>query len=637
MPEFTISSRQQKVTAGSRQQKAKGFTTSPSQQRAVTYTAGPMQVLAGPGSGKTFTITQRIRYLIQECGVEPSRILVITFTKAAADEMQRRFHKLVKGKNSFVAFGTFHAVFYSILKQTRQYRQFTLITETQKRGLLAQILQLPMTPLLAENEKINGALRLIGQVKNNGGRFDGLPEGLFAKEELKEIYEDYNGYLVEFHKMDFDDMGLLCLKLFRENPNVLKEWQGRYSHILVDEFQDINPLQYQVVRMLAQPENNLFIVGDDDQSIYGFRGARPDIMRQFLADYPAAEQVLLDVNYRCHAQIVEKSLQVIAANGNRFPKSIRAEHEKGEGVVMRSFPGQEKEYEELLRMLQETVRTRPDALSETAVIYRTNYECGILAEKLLLQEIPFVMKETLKSRYDHFVVKDLLAYLEFANGNRKREIFHLFMNRPLRYLRKDCARGGEIFLKELLAYYQNDIRMQQVARELFHDLEQLGRMRPYLAVRYIRQVIGYDDYLKETYSVEESRKLLQIADDFQKEIKRFAGFTEMDDYISQCRALAQEKQEEIENSVYDRPRPGIRLMTMHAAKGLEFSTVYLPDVNEGKLPSRQAVAPDEIEEERRMFYVAMTRAKKTLYLFYCEQENGKDRPSRFLDPILPVK
>lgn len=607
------------------------------QQEAIEFTSGPMQVLAGPGSGKTFTITQRIRYLITECGVEPSRILVITFTRAAAGEMQQRFHRLIKGTGigSFVAFGTFHAIFYSILKQTGQYRQFTLITETQKRNLLAQILQLPMTPLLSENEKIDSLIHLIGQVKNNGELFDGLSEDTFSKEELQEIYHDYNEYLTEFHKMDFDDMGLLCLKLFRENPEILREWQGRYSHVLVDEFQDINPLQYQIVRLLAQPEDNLFVVGDDDQSIYGFRGARPDIMKQFLKDYPTAEQVLLDMNYRCHEQIVQKSLQVIEANRDRFPKTIHAVHEKGTGVIMRSFSSQEAEHEELLSMLQETAdRGKPDVLSGTAVICRTNYECSILAEKMLLRQIPFVMRETLKSRYDHFVIKDLLAYLEFANGNRKREIFHLFMNRPLRYLRKDCARSSTIFLKELLTYYRNDIHMQEVSRTLFHDLEQIGTMRPYLAVNYIRQVIGYDDYLKETYHIEEGGKLLQIADDFQKEIKRFDHFTEMNDYISQCRALVNEKQKEAENHIQDKRVCGVRLLTMHASKGLEFSTVYLPDVNEGKLPSRQAVTPEALEEERRMFYVAMTRAQKELHILYCGGENGKERPSRFIEPLL---
>ncbi len=607
------------------------------QQEAISSVSGPIEVLAGPGSGKTFTITQRIRYLITDCGVEPSRILVITFTKAAAGEMQQRFRRLTKGTGigSFVVFGTFHAIFYSILKQTGQYRQFTLITETQKRNLLAQILQLPMTPLLAENEKIDSLIRAISRIKNFGECFDGFSGDGFSQEELQEIYRDYNEYLLEFHKMDFDDMGLLCLKLFRENPKALKEWQERYSYILVDEFQDINPLQYQIVRLLAQPEDNLFIVGDDDQSIYGFRGADPGIMRQFLSDYPTAKQVLLDVNYRCHASIVEKSLRVMESGRNRFSKKIYASHSKGPGVIIQTFASQEEEYEELLSMLQETaLRGKPELLSGTAVIYRTNYECSMLAEKLLLREIPFYMKETLKCRYDHFVIKDLLAYLEFANGNRKREIFHLFMNRPLRYLRKDCARSSTIFLKELLAYYRNDIHMQEVSRTLFHDLEQLGSMRPYLAVNYIRQVIGYDDYLKETYQLEEGGKLLRVADDFQQEIKGFHTYAELSDYISQCRALVSEKQKEAEARALDKKPGGIRLLTMHAAKGLEFQTVYLPDLNEGKLPSRQAVTPEEVDEERRMFYVAMTRAQKELHLLYYGRENGKDRPSQFLEPLL---
>ena len=176
--------------------------------------------------------------------------------------------------------------------------------------------------------------------------------------------------------------------------------------------------------------------------------------------------------------------------------------------------------------------------------------------------------------------------------------------------------------------------MQEVSRTLFHDLEQIGTMRPWLAVNYIRQVIGYDDYLKEAYHIEEGGKLLRIADDFQKEIKRFGSFEELNDYISQCRALVNEKQKEAEDRIQDKRLGGVRLMTMHAAKGLEFQTVYLPDVNEGKLPSRQAVTPEALEEERRMFYVAMTRAQKELHILYCNKENGKDKPSRFLEPLL---
>ncbi|MBD5453186.1 MAG: ATP-dependent helicase [Lachnospiraceae bacterium] len=608
------------------------FTTNPIQQKAIEFAAGTMQVLAGPGSGKTFVITQRIRYLIEHYHVEPSSILVITFTKAAATEMQQRFDKLMEKTSSPVQFGTFHAIFYHILKQTSAYRKFTLITEMEKRKIILRILHLPASQLLAGSEKVEYLLRTIGRIKNNGEIFDECSTDLFTKVEVQDIYRQYNDFLSEFQKMDFDDMGLLCLKLFQENPDILSAWQQKFQYIMIDEFQDISPMQYQIIRFLAASEN-LFVVGDDDQSIYGFRGAKPDIMHRFMTDYPNAEQLLLDVNYRCHEQIVEKSMQMIALNQNRFTKKIRASHCDGEGVLFQPFSGQEEENEWLLQELKKlTARTEAEQLCHTAVIYRTNYECSLLAEKLLLNEIPFVMKETLRSRFEHFVIQDILAYLEFANGNRSREIFHLFMNRPLRYLKKDCAKNNPIRIEELLSYYQNDKTMQETVRKLFHDIERIGKMRPQLAINYIRKVVGYDLYLKENGGGEGSEKLLQIADDFQTFAGKFQNFRDMNDYISQSKKLIESKKKEAENE--EQRKTGISLMTMHASKGLEFDTVYLPDVNEGKIPIKQSVTTEAIEEERRMLYVAMTRAKKTLYILFCDKKEGKEKPSRFLTPIL---
>lgn len=510
------------------------LTINPIQQKAISFAAGTMQVLAGPGSGKTFVITRRIRYLIEQCNVEPSGILVITFTKAAANEMRQRFMRLMPQTSSPVQFGTFHAIFYHILRQTAKYRQFTLINETEKRKLLLQILHMPVSPLFTGNEKTEYLIKAISQIKNNGESFEHIPSDLFTIEETREIYNQYNGYLSQFHKMDFDDMGLLCLKLFQENPDILAKWQKQYLYIMIDEFQDINWMQYQIIRSMAYPRNNLFIVGDDDQSIYGFRGAKPDIMKQFIKDYPDAKQLLLDKNYRCHEQIVDNSLKVIAVNKNRFHKKITALHRDGEGVILHPFPNQEAEYEAFIQMLDDlSQNTSPKDLCHTAVIYRTNYECSMLAEKLLLHKIPFQMKEALQSRYEHFVIKDMLAYLEFASGNRNKAIFHLFMNRPLRYLKKDCAKEKDTTLKELLDYYGNDIPMQNTARKLFQDLERIGKMRPYAAVCYIRQVIGYDAYLKEKYDMETSGKLFQIADDFRTLAKSYQSFHELNDYISQ--------------------------------------------------------------------------------------------------------
>lgn len=610
------------------------ITLNDAQQKAIMFAAGTMQVLAGPGNGKTFVMIRRIRYLIEECGIESSSILAITFTKASAEEMRLRFNKQIRGRRPLVNFGTFHAVFYHILRQGGEYRNYTLLTETEKRKLLLQILQMPPSLLFTSDEKIENLIRYISQIKNNGENFEAIAQDLFPKEDLRHIYEEYNQYLKEFNKLDFDDMGLLCLKLLRKNPDILAKWREKYQYIMIDEFQDVNQVQYQIIRHIAAPKNNLFVVGDDDQSIYGFRGAKPDIMRQFMEDYPKAQQAVLDVNYRCNEQIVEKSMRVIRENKNRIDKAIHAKHNEGAGVILQSFPGQDKEYDALIGELKTLVKSRKrERINSTAVLYRTNRECSLFAEMLLLNGIPFVMKGSLKSRYDHFVVKDLLAYLEFAYGNRNRDIFHLFMNRPLRYLRKDCARKNPVVLRELLYYYRNEIAMQETCRKLFDDIEQIGRMRPYTAVHYIRQVIGYDDFLKETYGIQESESLLQTADDFQKLAKQYKNFKELYDYISQCREMVMKKLEE-DGEQDIRKQSGIRLMTMHASKGLEFETVYLPDLNEGKIPSRQSVTPEEIEEERRMFYVAMTRAKKELHLLYCAKKTGKEIPSRFLEPIL---
>ncbi len=422
-------------------------------------------------------------------------------------------------------------------------------------------------------------------------------------------------------------------------PEVLARWRETYRYILVDEFQDINDVQYKIVKDIAGEHPNLFVVGDDDQSIYGFRGARPDIMKQFMVDFPQAKQLLLDTNYRCHEQIVQKSLMVINENKNRFVKKMKAVHTDGKGVSIKAFVDAGKEYEWLLAKLEESYFTSIKdgdidiSTGDTAVIYRTNYECNLLAEKLLLRGIPFSMKEPIRSRFDHFVIKDLLAYLEFANVNRSRELFHLIMNRPLRYLKKDSARAKQISLQEILSYYEDNPHMQTVAYELFEDIEYICGKKPYLAIQYIRNVIGYDDYLKETYGIEAGKKLIEIAEEFQALSKKYKTYKELSDYISQCKELVYQKQQEQTNE--QRTQQGIHIMTMHMAKGLEFDTVYLPDLNEGKMPMRQARLPMELEEERRMLYVAMTRAKKSLYLLLVKEKTGKDIPSRFPLPIFP--
>ena len=298
--------------------------TNPGQAKAIAHRDGPMLVLAGPGSGKTYTITQRIRCLIEEGGAEPESILVITFTRAAADEMKGRFLRLTEGKFYPVNFGTFHAVYYHILKSAYHYRSGNILSEQEKRELLKTvILQTKGLPAM-EDDEAEMLLNQISRYKN-----DGCPEDIskslgdtcaLRPETFAAVYRAYSREAKERRKLDFDDMVLDCRELFLQYPHILSAWQKKFRYILVDEFQDINAMQYEVLRMLALPENNLFVVGDDDQSIYAFRGARPELMLGFEKDYPKAQRVELSVNYRSTPEILACAGKLICVNRSRFPK-----------------------------------------------------------------------------------------------------------------------------------------------------------------------------------------------------------------------------------------------------------------------------------------------------------------------------
>ena len=317
------------------------------QEEAIKHADGPAMVLAGPGSGKTFVTVHRIRRLITSQGVDPAHILVITFTKAAALEMQERFFRLMEKEDIPVRFGTFHAVFYHILRQSAQYRGYTIITEKEKRKLIRDIIHDHRRFAYLQEEDIEEILTAVsrykiktaeekrglpGTEKNEADR-DKVPEiQKMKREDFLFLFEEYQSWLAEFFKFDFDDLMTVCLRLLQEDVSLLAVWQAQFRYILVDEFQDISPIQYEIIRLLAAPENNLFVVGDDDQSIYGFRGASPDSVKRFLADHAQARQILLDVNFRCHGDIVGAAAKVISENESRIPKEISSRHEEGEGL-----------------------------------------------------------------------------------------------------------------------------------------------------------------------------------------------------------------------------------------------------------------------------------------------------------------
>lgn len=617
------------------------------------HTAGAAQVFAGPGSGKTYVTVQRIRHLITVHKVEPSHILVITFTKAAALEMQERFFCLVKPDKPPVWFGTFHAIFYHILKQSPQYRGYTIITESGKKNLLRQIVRMHKRFACIQEEDLDGLAASISTYKTTSVLCEPSVQKLRA-EDMVFLAQEYQSFLNEFGQMDFDDMGLYCRQLLVDVPDVLRRWQAQFRFILIDEFQDISPQQYEIIKLLAAPENNLFIVGDDDQSIYGFRGASPDSMQRFMMDFTGAQRIFLDANYRCRKPVVEASLKVVGENKNRVDKQIYAAQEGGGKFSLQIFEDESEEELWLVQTLRQKQETKQ--LSQCALICRTNFDCAMWAQNLHKNGILFVSKEPRQNPFQHFVIQDIMAYLALAQGEMERKHFLRIMNRPVRYIRRDSLPDERISEEALLRYYAGTPVLQERIKRLFYHLASMGTKRLYLQVHYIRKVVGYDGYLQEKYGTKKAEEFIRTAADFQKLTQRFHTFREMTDYVrsydeslrdcgksNTSIAMGMDGQErKAQGKTYEAKETaktgqevesameGIRIMTMHASKGLEFHTVYIPDCQEGKIPSAKSKEPHEIEEERRMFYVAMTRAKEELYLLAYKGKSGKDVPSRFL-------
>ena len=600
----------------------------PSQVQAVIHKDGPCMVLAGPGSGKTLTITKRIEYLIGKHHVSPEEILVITFTKAASIEMKERFVRLCGQKAGPVTFGTFHGIYYGILKWAYRMNASNILSEEQKYQLLKQDIGRMEIDI---EDFLQGIAGEIGNIKNNQ-----IPlaeyESLNCSEEVfREIFEQYEKERKRLKKIDFDDMLVLVYELFKKRPDILSMWQRKFRYILIDEFQDINQVQYDVIRMLAAPENNLFIVGDDDQSIYRFRGARPDIMLGFKKDYPDTKEILLDVNYRSTKAIVNGAARVIRHNVNRYPKQIITTNEQGETVHIQEVRHPIEESKYVVSQIQEA-KKRGIPSSEIAVLFRTNVEARALAETFMEYNMPFRMKERMPNLYEHFIAQDLTTYLKMALGDRSRKSFLAIMNRPNRYIGRDSVEGTTISFESLRKFYCDKDWMLDRIDQLEVDFRILKNMAPYGAIQYIRKHIGYDEFLKEyaafrKINMEDLKEVLREIEERAKAFRTIEEwFTHIEEYSEELKRQSQQKETDPE---------AITFMTMHGSKGLEFDLVFIIGANETITPYKKAETKEEVEEERRMFYVAMTRARKKLIISYTKERNGKSMAqSRFVGELL---
>lgn len=609
------------------------------QKEAIMHRDGPAMVLAGPGAGKTYVITNRVKALIDEYGVKPEQILVVTFSKAAAVEMKERFEMMTGGRRLPVRFGTFHSVFFQILRLAYHYEVKDIATPALKYRFLEETLNETGYGVDDKKEFLSDIEKEISRVKGEGIEIDCYFSSACSAEIFQKMYRGYQEKLQRHRCLDFDDMVVYTYQLLKEREDIRRRWQAQFRYLLIDEFQDINRLQYETVCMLAEPENNLFIVGDDDQSIYGFRGAKPGIMLSFPKRFPDTKQIVLGVNYRCSDEIMKAAERLIGKNNERYEKHIVANKGKEQPVHMKKCENLPDEAEKIVAQIQ-MYQKEGIAYQEMAVLFRTNMQMRLLAGKLMEHGVPFTMRENLPNLFDTWMAKDIMCYLQLALGNRSREKFLKIANRPVRYLSRTAFTESEVSFDKLRAYYavKNQEWMEERIWNFEYDLKNLASLSPYAAIHFIRKGIGYDEFLK-TYADERNVNAddwFDVLDEMQemtrdkKSIPEFLSFVE--NYGDTLEEIRQEhKKQQVKEE------PGVSLMTMHASKGLEFSVVFVPTLNEDIVPYRKAVQEGNLEEERRMLYVAMTRAKTYLHLSFVKERFHKEaEPSPFLYEISPA-
>ena len=609
------------------------------QDEAIKHGNGPCMVLAPPGSGKTLIVTERTRYLIEESGVRPDQILVITFTRYAAREMKERFERLTAGKNYPVTFGTFHSIFYGILKCAYGIGANNLMSEKESSVLLQEVLDqtdIESTPEVEDEEElVRGLLREVGMVKNGLYHLKDFHSKYLTQDEFAEVFRSYEHQKKELKKFDFDDMLVQCYALFRKKPEILQGWQKRFQYILIDEFQDINRVQYEVIRMLAAPRYNLFVVGDDDQSIYGFRGAKPELMLYMKQEFPSLRTISLTVNYRSTEFITGAAARVILHNDTRFYKRVQSFRGRGQNVHVQEVLDEQEEAqyvtEEIQKKLDQGIKP-----GEIAVLFRAAVQARMISEILSEHRIPFEMRDYVTNFYRHFIVKDMMAYLQLAAGKRDRSLFLTICNRPLRYLARNSMENRQVNFEDLRKFYCDKDWMLDIIDQFDVDVRMMKNMAPYAAIQYIRKKIGYDDFLKEYAEKHQIswKQLMDVMAELEERSKNFKSYDEWEIHIAKYTQELEEQQAKARKIKGERENK-VQLMTIHSAKGLEFEDVFVIHANEGEIPHQKAEKKDEIEEERRLFYVALTRAKNNLCISYITQKNGNSiKPSRFVEELL---
>ena len=592
-----------------------------SQIQAISHMDGPAMVLAGPGSGKTTVITHRIKNLIEKAEVRPENILVVTFTKAAAISMQKRFSTLMNGgKGQLVTFGTFHSVFYKILRKSRRYEATEILSERQKTDYIREIIGRYGISSNDISELSQNIINDIGNIKGNMLNAQEYEPSCCKKEDFIKVYNAYNLELKKDGKMDFDDILRECYLLLCENHTILEQWRELYKYILIDEFQDINRIQMNIIEMLASPLNNIFVVGDDDQSIYGFRGARPEIMIEFKDYYPEAELIVLDVNYRSTQSIINVAGRVIENNKTRLDKCAHANNDKDFQPDIRKFRNQVEELKFVVSKIKE-YENQGISLSEMAILVRNNSQIQEISSFLKNRKIEAESGKHRSNIYNGMVAKDILSYVRGAlkfDGTYFNEDLIYVLNKPQRYISRQVVLSVNMNISAVRRIYSKN----NIDSFLFH-IEMIRKLPPQAALSYIRKGAGYEEYLR-LYAIESNIPMSGLLKQLEQLVQECSKFNTLEHWINSIdSAQNSEGQNFGKNSSGEGGTNNrINIMTMHGSKGLEFKAVFIVDANQGIIPTSKALRERDFEEERRLFYVAITRAIDYLNIYAVEERLG---------------
>ena len=610
------------------------------QKSAIHFKDGPALVLAGPGSGKTTVIVNRIISLIKEHSVSPSLILVITFTKAAAKSMRQRFLSLTGESYVSVTFGTFHAVFFSMLRHAYNYSAGSIIKADIQYNYIRNAAMGFELEYPDENEMVTGIISEISRVKSNRLCIDTYEAVSCPAATFRLIYKKYENMLISRRMIDYDDMIIMCYELLSKRADYRKAWQDKYKYILVDEFQDINKAQYDTIKLIAGKQANLFVVGDDDQSIYAFRGSKPDIMLGLSTEYRDIVQMYLNTNYRCSSEIVAGARSLIEYNKVRFAKDIRSCGMCSGRIKVCKMADIEEEALYLSKEVRELIADgiKPE---EIAVISRTNIISNIYYTRLNSDGVACRTLTAVHNIYDSWLMQDIAAYMRLSQGMYDKENAVRIINKPSRYIKRALITQPFNF-EHLRKCYDGDEGLIKIINDMQFDIKMLSHMSPYAAVNYILKGIGYEDYINEEIirkrlnKEEVYAKLTEIKTLSRKymDIKQWLKYIDEQAEKTEQENKSDKRQGNQKNSDEKDSAGAVNIYTMHSCKGLEFKAVFIMDVCEGIIPYNKAVLDNEIEEERRLMYVAMTRAKEKLYLVYPIKRYGHDTAaSRFISEI----